>query len=271
MWDSLTRRWTRPEKPAASHLDSRIIAAADILRTSGHTIVLTGAGISTPSGIPDFRSADSGLWSTADPMEVATLWSFHRAPERFYDWIRPVARALFDAQPNAAHRALAQLEAVGLIQRIITQNIDDLHQRAGAINVVELHGHLRSVTCLACHTHYPAHDLWPAFMQHGTIPRCPACHAVLKPDVILFGEPPPYQSLRMAQEDALHCDVMLVVGSSLEVEPAADLPFLARRRGAKIVVINFASTPVDAQAEVVIQADVAYALPRLAQLLIASA
>lgn len=271
MWDSLTRRWMRPGKADVDYLESRIQTAADILRTSGHTVVLTGAGISTPSGIPDFRSAESGLWSMADPMEIAALWSFHRAPERFYDWIRPVARALFTAQPNAAHWALAQLEAAGLVQRIITQNIDDLHQKAGAVNVIELHGHLRSASCLECHTHYPAHDLWHDFLQHGTIPRCPACRAVLKPDVILFGEPPPYQSLRIAQEDALQCEVMLVIGSSLEVEPAADLPFLARRRGAKIVVINFASTPVDSRAEVVIQADAAFVLPRLVQHLTASA
>jgi NAD-dependent deacetylase len=269
MWESLTRRQTRAGHTDMRHLEGRLYAAADVLRTSGHTIVLTGAGISTPSGIPDFRSAQSGLWSSADPMEIASLWSFHRAPARFYEWIRPVAQALFTAQPNPAHLALAQLEAAGRVQRIITQNIDDLHQKAGAINVVELHGHLRSASCLECRTHYPAHDLWLAFLQHEMIPHCPACDAILKPDVILFGEPPPYQSLRIAQEDSLHCDVMLVVGSSLEVEPAADLPFLARRRGAKIVVVNFMPTPIDNRAEVVIQADAAYALPRLVQLLTA--
>lgn len=265
MWDSFVRRRSRPGASDPGHLDSRINAAAEALRSSGHTIVLTGAGISTPSGIPDFRSAGSGLWRTADPMEIASLWSFHRAPERFYEWIRPVAQALFVAQPNPAHVALAQLEAAGWVQRIITQNIDDLHQKAGAVNVIELHGHLRSASCLECRTHYPADNLWPAFLQDGTIPHCPTCHAILKPDVILFGEPPPYQSLRIAQEDALHCDVMLVVGSSLEVEPAADLPFLARRRGAKIIVVNLMPTPIDNRAEVVIQADVADTLPRLVQ------
>ena len=270
MWDSFTRRWSRPTQPDLNLLEGRLHRTADILRTSGHTIVLTGAGISTPSGIPDFRSAESGLWSMADPMDVASLWSFHHAPERFYEWIRPVAQTLFQA-PNAAHIALARLEALGLVQRIITQNIDDLHQKAGAVDVVELHGHMRSATCLQCHTHYPALDLWPPFLQYGAIPRCPACGSVLKPDVILFGEPPPYQSLRTAQEDALQCDVMLVVGSSLEVEPAADLPFLARRRGAKIVVVNFQATPIDNRAEVVIQGDAAYVLPRLVQLLTTSA
>lgn len=271
MWDSFTRRRSRPGPSDTSHIDSRLHAAAEALRSSGNTIVLTGAGISTPSGIPDFRSAGSGLWQMADPMEIASLWSFHRAPERFYEWIRPVAQALFVAQPNPAHVALAQLEAAGLVQRIITQNIDDLHQKAGAVNVIELHGHLRSASCLECHTHYPAQHLWPAFLENGTIPHCPVCDAVLKPDVILFGEPPPYQSLRIAQEDALHCDVMLVVGSSLEVEPAADLPFLARRRGAKIIVVNLVPTPIDNRAEVVIQADASLALPRLVQLLAAPA
>lgn len=267
MWDSFTRRWARPGPSDTGHLEGRLQAAAEILRTSRHTIVLTGAGISTPSGIPDFRSAESGLWSTADPMEIASLWSFHHAPDRFYEWIRPVAHALFAAQPNPAHVALAQLEAAGRVQRIITQNIDDLHQKAGAVNVVELHGHLRSASCLECRTQYRADGYWLAFLQHGAIPHCPVCGAVLKPDVILFGEAPPYQNLRIAQEDALHCEVMLVVGSSLEVEPAADLPFLARRRGAKIVVVNFIPTPIDNRAEVVIQADAAYALPRLVQIL----
>lgn len=269
MWDAFTRRRARLEHMENDQLVSRIRAAADVLRASRHTIVLTGAGISTPSGIPDFRSAGSGLWSAADPMEIASLWSFYRAPERFYEWIRPVAQALLVARPNLAHVALAQLEAGGWVQRIFTQNIDDLHQKAGAVDVVELHGHLRSASCLECRTHYPAYDLWPAFLQHGILPRCPTCSTILKPDVILFGEPPPYQNLRTAQEDALRCDVMLVVGSSLEVEPAADLPFLARRRGAKIVVVNFTPTPIDNRAEVVIQADAAYALPHLVQLLTA--
>ena len=249
-------------------MDALLQRAATLLRNSSRTIVLTGAGISTPSGIPDFRSPTSGLWATSDPLEVASVWNFHAAPERFYAWMRPLARQILEAKPNPAHKALARLEAGNIIHGIITQNIDGLHQRAGSQHVLEVHGHLRTASCLDCHFQRTTDGLWDAFLTRGELPRCTNCGAVLKPDAILFGEPLPYNTLRQSQEDALHCDVFVVVGSSLEVEPAADLPFLAQRRGAQIMVLNYLPTPVDPRASLIIQADAAVTLPRLADMLL---
>jgi NAD-dependent deacetylase len=245
-------------------MPSPIRQAAELLRRSSHTVALTGAGISTPSGIPDFRSPRSGLWSRSDPMEVASLWAFHADPERFYNWIRPLLRSVIDAQPNSAHRVLAEMEAHHRLSAVITQNIDSLHQRAGNRRVLELHGHIRTVSCLACQTTFPGGDLWPQLLA-GALPLCPKCGAVLKPDVILFGEPLPYEVLSAAQQEALACDAMLIVGTSLEVMPAADLPLLARRRGARLIMINRTPTPLDDQADVIIRDDVRRALLAIAR------
>ncbi len=262
---------TQTEKAATLEMDELLQRAAALLRASKRTVVLTGAGISTPSGIPDFRSPTSGLWATFDPLQVASIWSFHDAPARFYQWMRPLAQQILEAKPNPAHHALARLEAGQLIHSIITQNIDGLHQRAGARNVLEVHGHLRTASCLECRWQSEADDLWTPYLVDGVLPRCAQCQSVLKPDAILFGEPLPYNTLRQSQEDALHCDLFVVVGSSLEVEPAADLPFLAQRRGAQVLVINYRPTPVDARAALVIQADAALVLPRLADMLLGPA
>jgi NAD-dependent deacetylase len=251
-------------------MPSPIRQAGELLRRSAHTIALTGAGISTPSGIPDFRSPQSGLWSLSDPLEVASLWAFHERPEDFYAWIRPLLRMIATAQPNTAHRVLAEMEASGCLSAIITQNIDSLHQRAGSRRVLELHGHVRTASCLACRTVFSSESLWPQLLA-GPPPRCPACGAVLKPDVILFGEPLPYEELSLAQQECLACQVMLVVGTSLEVMPAADLPLLARRRGAHLVVINRAPTALDDQADLIIRDDVSRALLAVWQTLQASA
>ncbi len=240
-------------------MPSPVQRVAELLRCSAYTVALTGAGISTPSGIPDFRSPQSGLWSQSDPLEVASLWAFHERPEAFYAWIRPLLQTVITAQPNAAHQVLAAMEAQHRLAAIITQNIDSLHQQAGNQRVLELHGHIRTSTCLTCQTVYPSESLWPGLLA-GAPPRCPACHAVLKPDVILFGEPLPYDVLSAAQQESLACEVMLVVGTSLEVMPAADLPLLARRRGARLIIINRTRTALDEQADVILRADVSRAL-----------
>ncbi|MGC8782147.1 MAG: SIR2 family NAD-dependent protein deacylase, partial [Anaerolineae bacterium] len=243
--------------------------AAELIRRSAHAVALTGAGISTPSGIPDFRSTGSGLWNQVDPLEVATIWAFYEHPERFYRWIRPVARKLKDAQPNAAHRALAALEMHHLLHAVLTQNVDSLHQRAGSRRVIELHGHARSATCLECGHQVAADALWAAVLAGRSPEACPRCSGLLKPDVILFGEPLPYAALCAAQQEALTCDLMLVIGTSLEVMPAADLPLLARRHGARLILINREPTPYDAAMEVVIRADVARTLAELARMALA--
>ncbi len=234
-----------------------------MLAAAQHAVVLTGAGISTPSGIPDFRSPQGGLWQQADPLEVASLWGFHDDPGRFYRWLRPLARKMLDARPNPAHRALAQLEAAGHIRTVITQNIDSLHQAAGSLNVLELHGHVRTFSCLGCGRTEPADGHLAAVCAGQLPPPCAACGGLLKPDVILYGEPLPFDTLSAAQQAALACDFMLVVGTSLEVMPAADLPRLARRRGARLALINLTPTPLDAQMDVCIRTDVVTALAAL--------
>jgi NAD-dependent deacetylase len=244
--------------------DSSLTLAAELLRGSQRTLALTGAGISTPSGIPDFRSERSGLWKHVDPLEVASIWGFHDHPERFYDWFRLLLARTATARPNAAHKALADMEAAGRLAGVVTQNIDSLHQAAGSRCVCELHGHMRTVTCLGCNTTSPSDGTLADVLAGLPPPRCGSCNELLKPDVVLFGEPLPYDMLSRAQEEALACDTMLIVGTSLEVMPAADLPLLARRRGAKLVLVNLTPTPLDDQMDLIVRADVVEALKSLA-------
>lgn len=246
-------------------LDDRINQAIDLIKASQRVVALTGAGISTPSGIPDFRSPDSGLWEqTEDMMEVASIYAFRHHPQAFYDWLRPLLRVILEARPNPAHVALAQLEAANRLQALITQNIDLLHDKAGSRSVFEVHGHLGEVVCPACHYILPAGPILDEFMATNKLPRCRRCHHVMKPNVILFGELLPMQVMKAAQMHTRTCDLMLVVGSSLEVAPAGDLPALAKAHGARLVIVNYGETHLDDQADVLIRADVASVLPRLA-------
>lgn len=238
--------------------------AGALLSSARHAVALTGAGISTPSGIPDFRSAASGLWRQADPMVVASLAGFRRSPAAFYDWLRPLAGQVARAEPNPAHRALAALERAGRLQAVITQNIDGLQQRAGSRRVLELHGHLRTATCLQCRRQTATEGLLDAFLASGEVPHCVHCGGVLKPDVVLFGEFLPLDVLQAAEAEAAACDLVLVVGSSLTVAPASLLPEVAVERGARLVIVNRERTDLDGRADVVLHEDVAEALPALA-------
>ncbi len=238
--------------------------ASDLLRHAHHAVALTGAGVSTHSGIPDFRSPGSGLWEQVDP-EVASIFAFRRRPETFFDWMRPLARRLVEAQPNAAHRALAQLEAAGILQVIITQNIDGLHQKAGSRSVLEVHGHLREATCIRCFNTFSMDPFVESFLAGTSLPLCPHCGNVLKPNVILYGEQLPAAVMQEAQYHVRHCDVMLVAGTSLEVAPVSDLPRVARHYGARLILVNLQPTYLDAEADVVLHADVAEMLPQIAQ------
>ena len=240
---------------------SRLLEQAiGLLRDSRYTVALTGAGISTPSGIPDFRGNHSGLWRHADPLSVASIWAFHDDPDQFYAWIKPVILKARDARPNPAHIALAEMERIGRLRTVITQNIDSLHQQAGSRRVLEVHGHTRTATCMNCRGKVQAEPLWSAIVDSKPPPACPWCAGQLKPDVILFGEPLPYDTISAAQQETLACDLMLVVGTSLEVMPAADLPLLAKRRGARTILVNGTPTALDDQMDVVIRADVVKAL-----------
>lgn len=248
-------------------LAKNIEHAAALLREARYAVSLTGAGISTPSGIPDFRSPHSGLWEHYDPFVVASQIGFRRNPEKFFAWIRPLAHKLLEAAPNPAHYALAEMENAGIIKSVITQNIDMLHSKAGSKTIHELHGHLREATCVECFTVYPTSAYLDEFVSTGEIPRCPSCRGILKPNIILMGEQLPHQILQAAQQDARTCDVMLVAGSSLRVAPASVLPQIALAHGAQLIIINYEPTPIDGLASVAIHADVAEVLPGLASLL----
>lgn len=246
--------------PAAATLDR----AASALRGSRYAVALTGAGISTPSGIPDFRSSESGLWAQCDPMEVASLTAFREHPEKFFEWFRPLAGQIASALPNPAHMALAALEGAGRVRTIITQNIDALHHRAGSRNVVEVHGSVRSLTCTRCFRRFDSEAFLPAYLETGRAPQCGHCGGILKPDAILFGEQLPRAAWRLAEVACQACDLMLVVGSSLEVLPVASLPLTALEHGAQVMIINQSATYLDARAEVTFADDAATVLPALA-------
>jgi NAD-dependent deacetylase len=248
-------------------MDSDILMAVDLLRKAQFAVALTGAGLSTPSGIPDFRSPHSGLWENVNPLMVASMFGFKTNPQAFYDWIRPLTATVLAAQPNAAHNALSRIEQMGLLKSVITQNIDLLHSRAGSQNVIEVHGHLREMTCISCYQIMDSAPFIENFLSTGIVPRCPQCGGVLKPNVILFGEQLPIRELNAARQVAGRCDVMLVAGSSLEVAPAGDLPAQAHRHGASIILVNLEQTPIDALAKVVIRGDVATVLPQIADAL----
>lgn len=241
----------------------KIDQVVNLFRNSRYPIAFTGAGISTDSGIPDFRSGNSGLWQNIDPMVVASIYGFRRNPQAFYDWVRPLTKTTIEAEPNAAHYALAHLEQRQCLQAVITQNIDMLHTRAGTQQIYELHGHMREATCISCFAIYDNRPLMDQFMQDGRVPSCPQCGGVMKPNVILFGEQLPMTELQGAQNAARQCDLMVIIGSSLEVAPAGDLPVYAKRNGAKLVMINLESTHVDSMAEVVIHARAAEILPEI--------
>jgi len=245
--------------------ESRVVGrAADALRGARRAVALTGAGISTPSGIPDFRSAGSGLWERYDPMAVASLTSFRYDPEGFFRFLRPLARHILAALPNAAHVALARLEHAGRLRAVITQNIDQLHQRAGSRQVVEVHGSIRRATCIACYREVDAAPYLLAFVERGLVPRCEACGGVLKPNVVLFGEQLPRQAYDAAAARCREADVVLVAGSSLEVTPASLLPRLALDGGARLIIVNREPTYLDDRADVVLRDDLVEALPAVA-------
>jgi NAD-dependent deacetylase len=240
---------------------------ARILKNSHHAVVFSGAGISTPSGIPDFRSANSGLWQNNEPMLVASFTAFKYHPDRFYRWLRPLLQNSVQAQPNAAHETIAELEKMGVIKAVITQNIDNLHQRAGSKNVIELHGTMERFDCPACHQPVGKSNAIVDEILHGLIPYCSHCGAIMKPDIVLYEEALPEQAWLAARDEIRQADVMIVAGSSLEVIPASSLPYDARQNGCRIIIINLTHTYMDSLAEVVLNEDVAEVFPQIFRLI----
>ena len=229
---------------------------ADLIREAGSVVALTGAGISVPSGIPDFRSPGVGLWENVDPMEVAHIDAFHRDPERFWSFYSQRFQILGDKQPNPAHAALAQLEDAGLLDAVITQNIDRLHHKAGTHQVIEVHGSIDSSSCLSCGARQPLEDVRRREARDAAgVPRCD-CGRPLKPDVVLFGELLPAAAIARAQKLSANADLMLCIGSSLEVYPVAGLPEVTLRAGGQLAIITQGATPSDNVAAVRMSGDV---------------
>jgi len=235
---------------------------AGLVREAGSTVALTGAGISVPSGIPDFRSPGTGLWEKVDPMEVAHIDVFRREPERFWRFYGDRFASLRDRQPNGAHRALVELEERGLLDGVITQNIDMLHRRAGTRELVEVHGSIAESRCLDCGARYPLDEARARLERDGGVPECD-CGRSLKPDVVLFGELLPEAAMERATTLAAGADLLLCVGSSLEVYPVAGLPGLTLRAGGRIALVTQGPTPYDADAAVKLDGDVEHELQAL--------
>jgi len=232
---------------------------ADVVATARHCIVFTGAGISAESGIPTFRGA-GGLWERHRPEELATPEAFARDPELVWRWYRWRQEVVYKAEPNPGHRAISELEAIGVVKAVITQNVDGLHQRAGSRDVVELHGSLWRARCVKCGAVYrldkPVEEIPP---------RCPRCGGLLRPDVVWFGEPLPQDAWERAVELASRSDAVLVVGTSGVVYPAAYIPRVAKDHGAVVVEVNVEESAVTPIADFFLRGRAGDVLPRLVE------
>jgi NAD-dependent deacetylase len=251
---------TRPANGALTGVPAAPSAGAarvaGLLREASSAVVLTGAGISVPSGIPDFRSPGTGLWENVDPMEVAHIDAWRRDPERFWSFYAERFVSLMDKTPNDAHFALAELERRGRVRAVITQNIDRLHRLAGTERLIEVHGSIERSVCMECGGKVAIERVVELVAAAGGAPRCEVCVAPLKPDVVLFGELLPERALAEAQALSLDADLMICVGSSLEVYPVAGLPAMTHGGGGRLVLITQGPTPYDSDAEVKLDGDV---------------
>jgi NAD-dependent deacetylase len=228
---------------------------ADLIRDADSVVALTGAGISVPSGIPDFRTPGKGLWEKVDPMEVAHIDAFRRDPRRFWSFYRPRFADLDSKLPNGAHAALAELECRGVIDGVITQNIDRLHSKAGSDRVIEVHGSIATSSCTACRASYPLETVGELFGADG-VATCACCMGSVKPDVVLFGELLPEAAMAEAHDLCAGADLLLCVGSSLEVFPVASLPEVTLGAGGRVAIVTQGPTPYDGEASVKLDGDV---------------
>ncbi len=237
---------------------------AELLGRCARALVLTGAGVSTESGLPDYRGAH-GLWRNRRFEELASIEAWRSEPEEFWSFYRERLAALRGAEPNAGHLAIAELERRGLVDRVITQNVDGLHRRAGSVAPLEVHGTLAEVECLGCGWRGPSRLADEQLAGGARTATCPSCRAVLKPAVVLFGEllPPAFEE---ASRLVLSCDLLLCCGSSLQVSPVSSLPVWARAAGAALAIVNLGPTAHDDGADVRVEAAAGVALPRLLEL-----
>jgi NAD-dependent deacetylase len=237
---------------------------AELIADARSVVALTGAGISVPSGIPDFRTPGEGLWENVDPMEVAHIDAFHEDPVRFWSFYGQRFATLGDKLPNGAHRALVAMEQRGVLDAVITQNIDMLHRTAGTRELIEMHGSIATCSCLSCAGTVPVEEVRARLARaEDGVPRCEHCGRALKPDVVLFGELLSQPSLERAREMCESADVLLCVGSSLEVHPVAGLPRLTHASGGRVAILTQGPTPLDGIADVRLGGDVVLELQAL--------
>jgi len=249
-----------PEAPPESELRR----LAELIRRAGSVVALTGAGISVPSGIPDFRTPLTGLWENVDPMEVAHIDAFRADPVRFWSFYGERFASLEGKLPNGAHEALARMEAMGLLDGVITQNVDMLHRRAGSRELIEVHGSIATASCLCCPGPVELAEVRARLGREADgVPRCEHCRAPLKPDVVLFGELLDPRALGRAGELCAGADVLLCIGSSLEVHPVAGLPGATLASGGALAILTAGPTPLDGAATVRLHGDVVAELEQL--------
>lgn len=246
-----------------SNLKDKIERLADLIIDAEDIVALTGAGMSTESGIPDFRSPDTGLWTKVDPGEVASIQSYVSNPEKNVDFLLELGMTIFKAKPNQGHKALARLQELGKLDGVMTQNIDGLHQRAGTENVIELHGTANEAKCMRCNEIYPITKFVNQIVHGDNQPTCGKCGGLLKPNTIFFGEALESDVLTEADQMIGMCDLLLVLGSSLLVYPVAFYPQRVVSTGAKLAIINLQTTNMDSQAEVVIHKKIGKILPKI--------
>ena len=232
------------------------VRLAQLVREARRAVVLTGAGVSVPSGIPDFRTPGSGIWEKVNPMEVAHIDAFRRSPDRFWQFYSDRFASLVDKRPNPAHEAIAELERRGLVRGVITQNVDRLHRIAGSRNVIEVHGSIDHCVCLECGGRVALDRVIEILEAHPVAPECAACIQPLKPDVVLFGELLPAAAMAEAHALAEQADLILCVGSSLEVFPVGDLPRITLDAGGTVALVTQGPTPYDRRAAVKLDGDV---------------
>ena len=246
-------------------LASQTERLAGLMRSAGSVVALTGAGISVPSGIPDFRSPGTGLWERVNPMEVAHIDTLRNDPARFWRFYGERFATLGAKRPNGAHHALVALERAGWLDGVVTQNIDMLHRKAGTAELVEIHGSIARCTCMRCGEAVTQEQARARLLAepHG-VPRCELCSGTLRPDVVLFGEPLPESAIARAGELCAGAGLVLCIGSSLEVQPAGALPLLTLRAGGALAIITEGPTPLDQLAAVRLHGDVVQELSALA-------
>lgn len=249
-----------------SDFEQKTSIAANLINESDYIIGLTGAGISTPSGIPDFRTQKIGLWEKNDPMLVASLSSFLNRPMVFFNWLKPLVKDIYFSDPNAAHESLARLEKENKLKAIVTQNIDNLHQKAGAKNVIEVHGSITELECLQCKIKVTFDEqIVNNFIDNFDIPKCKLCQKFLKPSITLFEEMLPIGAWDSAIYHFQKADLVIVIGSSLEVYPANQLPAISVSNGARLIINTFSTTPMDKEADLLLPYNVIEVWPKILQ------